>query len=409
MSIALPSLRAFCHGFGASVVAGFCLGLLVACGNDTPATAVLEDSPPPRQVRVMPAVETEAARSVTATGTLAAEEQIILGTKVVGRLGEINVDFGSRVRRGEVIARIDQSDYKLRVAQAQAALQQARVRLGLPPSGTNDNIDIEETATVREAAAVLKEARLTHDRMVELWQHKFIARAEFDAAVSQLAVAEARYQDAIEEVRNRQAVLVQRRSELEIARQQLSDTVIISPIDGAVRERHASVGQYLAAGAPVVTLVRTDPLRLRLAIPEREAGFVRVGQRVNLTVEGDPNKYHGRVARLSPSIAEDNRTLMIEAEVPNREGVLRPGAFAKADIVVQAGERVITVPQDAIVNFAGIEKVITVEKNVSVEKYIRTGRRLGDRVEIIEGIAAGEQVVLRPGNLIAGEAVTVVR
>jgi RND family efflux transporter MFP subunit len=396
-------------------VGGFLIAIVLVaagvsgCEDDTSATAVAENATPARQVRVMAAVETEAARSVRATGTLAAEEQVILGTKVVGRLGEINVDFGSRVRRGDVIARIDQSDYKLRVAQAEAALQQARVRLGLPPSGKNDNVDIEETATVREAAAVLKEARLTHERMVELWQQKFIARAEFDAAVSQLAVAEARYQDAIEEVRNRQAVLVQRRSELEIARQQLADTVIISPIDGAVRERQASVGQYLAAGAPVVTLVRTDPLRLRLAVPEREAGAIRIGQTVNLTVEGDPNKYQGRVARLSPAIAEDNRTLMIEAEVPNREGALRPGAFAKADIVVQAGERVVTVPEDAIVNFAGIEKVITVEENVSVEKYIRTGRRLGDKVEIIEGIAAGEQVVLRPGNLIGGEAVTVVR
>ena len=106
----------------------------------------------------------------------------------------------------------------------------------------------------------------------ELWDRGLIARAEVEAAVSKLAVAEGRYQDAIEEIRNRQALLVQRRSELEIARQQLADTVIVSPMDGAVSERQASVGQYLAAGAPVVTLVRIDPLRLRLAVPEREAG-----------------------------------------------------------------------------------------------------------------------------------------
>jgi multidrug resistance efflux pump len=130
------------------------------------------------------------------------------------------VDLGSRVKRGEVIARIDPSDYRLRVNQAEAALQQARARLGLSAEGASDKVNPEQTALVRQAAAVLKEARQTHGRMVELWDRNLIARAELDAAVSQLAVAEGRYQDAIEEVRNRQAIVFQRRSELEISRQQ---------------------------------------------------------------------------------------------------------------------------------------------------------------------------------------------
>jgi len=220
-----------------------------ACGNDTPATAVPNSETQSRQVRVVAAAQTEAARVVSASGTLAADDQFVLGTKVVGRLGEIHVDLGSRVKKGQAIARIDPSDYRLRVEQADAALQQSRVRLGLPAAGNNDKVDIEQTSLVRQAAAVFKEARLSHDRMVELWERKLIARAELDTAVSQLAVAEGRYQDAIEEVRNRQAVLVQRRSELEIARQQLADTAIVSPIDGAVSERQAAVGQYLPAGA----------------------------------------------------------------------------------------------------------------------------------------------------------------
>ncbi len=393
--------------------AGLALALVIgalglsAC-TDSPATAVPQNDTPARQVRVATATKPEAARLVSASGTLAADDQIVLGTKVIGRLGEISVDLGSRVKKGQALARIDPSDYRLRVEQAQAALQQARVRLGLPPSGDNDQVNIEQTSLVRQAAAVLKEARLSHDRMVELWDRKLIARAELDTAVSQLAVADGRYQDALEESRNRQAVLVQRRSELEIARQQLSDTVIVSPIDGAVSERQAAVGQYLPAGAPVVTLVRTHPLRLRLAVPEREAGLVRVGQTVDLTVEGDPNKYQGRVARLSPAIAENNRTLMIEAEVPNGQAALRPGSFAKADIVIQAGQEIVTVPRDSIITFAGIEKVLMVVQGKAVEKRVRTGRRVGEQVEITEGIVAGNQVIVQPGNLVAGEPVTVV-
>jgi RND family efflux transporter MFP subunit len=379
-----------------------------ACGGDRPATAVPKNETPSRQVRVVAAAQTTAARVVSASGTLAADDQFVLGTKVVGRLGEIPVDLGSRVKKGQAIARIDQSDYRLRVEQADAALQQSRVRLGLPASGNSDKVDIEQTSLVRQAAAVFKEARLSHDRMVELWDRKLIARSELDSAVSQLAVAEGRYQDAIEEVRNRLAVLVQRRSELEIARQQLADTVIVSPIDGAVSERQAAVGQYLPAGAPVVTLVRTDPLRLRLAVPEREAGLVRVGQTVDLTVESDANKYQGRVARLSPAIAENNRTLMIEADVPNGQGALRPGSFAKADIVIAAGQEIVTVPHNSIITFAGIEKVLMVVQGKTVEKRVRTGRRIGAQVEVIEGILAGNQVIVQPGNLVAGEPVTVV-
>jgi RND family efflux transporter MFP subunit len=179
-------------------------------------------------------------------------------------------------------------------------------------------------------------------------------------------------------------------------------------MDGAVSERQASVGQYLAAGAPVVTLVCVDPLRLRLAVPEREAGAVHIGQTVELTVEGDSVKYPGRVARLSPSIAENNRTLMIEAEVPNEKGLLRPGSFAKADIVIKAGQEIVTAPRDSIVTFAGIQKIFTVVEGKAVEKRVRTGRRIGEQVEVTEGIVAGTQVIVQPGNLVSGEPVTVV-
>jgi RND family efflux transporter MFP subunit len=395
-------------GWGRSLPVALLLPFaLAACGGDQSATAVIESSPP-RQVKIATAVEAKVARTVSATGTLAAEDQVVLGTKVVGRLGEISVDLGSRVRKGQAIARIDPSDYRLRVDQAEAALQQARVRLGLPAEGTSDKIEPEQTATVRQAAATLKEARLTHDRMMKLWENNYIARAELDAAVAQLAISESQYQNALEEVRIRQGLLFQRRSELEIARQQLADTIIASPMDGAVSERQASVGQYLAAGAPVVTLVRMDPLRLRLAVPERQAGTVRVGQAVELTVEGDSRRYSGRVVRLSPAISENNRTLLIEAEVPNKEGRLRPGSFAKGDIIVEAGEQIVTVPRDAIITFAGIDKVLSVEEGQAVEKRVRTGRRIGDQIEIVEGVAAGYQVIVDPGNLVAGQPVKVV-
>jgi len=361
----------------------------------------------PREVRVVRTEQGLLPQAVTVSGTLAAEEQVVLGMKVAGRLNELLVDLGSRVKKDQPVARLDPTDFRLRVQQAEAALHQARSRLGLPPSGANDGVDPNETAVVRQARASLDEARLRRDRAEQLFKEQLLPQSERDAAEAAYLIAEGRYQDALEEVRIRQALLAQRRSELELARQQLSDAVLYAPFDGAVRERQGTVGQYLPVGQPVVTIVRVHPLRLRLAVPERHAPRVRVGQEVQVNVEGDSNVYPGRVARMSPAIEEGNRTLPVEVEVPNPTGVLRPGSFARAEIVTSADLPVVFVPASSLVSFAGIEKVIVVRESESVEKRVRTGRRVGDKVEITEGLSAGEMVVVEPGNLVGGQPVTV--
>jgi RND family efflux transporter MFP subunit len=385
---------------------------VVACNSEPPATASPENAPTAgeattREVRVLPAVEVQVPRTVAVTGTLTAEELVVLSLKVTGRLAELAVDLGSAVRRGQMVARLDATDFRLRLEQAEAALHQARARLGLDPRSPDDGVDPEQTSLVRQARAVLDEARLSRDRMTRLAEQELVARAQLDAAIAAERVAEGRYQDAIEEVRNRQAILAQRRSELELARQALADTVLRAPIEGMIRERRAAVGEYLAAGTPVATLVRVHPLRLVVAVPEREAAGIRVGQEVRVSVEGDAAVYRGRVARLSPSIQEQSRTLTMEAEIPNEQGRLRPGAFAKVDIIVAADEPVVFVPASAIVIFAGIEKVLTVRDGRAAELRVQTGRRQGERVEIVAGLKPGEPVVVEPGNLVAGQPVTV--
>jgi len=146
-----------------------------------------------------------------------------------------------------------------------------------------------------------------------------------------------------------------------------------------------------------------------VAVPEREAASIRIGQMVRVKLEGDPAEHLGRVVRLSPAIQEQNRTLAVEAEVANPAGRLRPGAFARAEIVVEADREAVLVPASAVVTFAGLEKVFGVENGKAVEKRIRTGRRAGERVEVLDGVAAGELVVLEPGNLVGGSLVTVTR
>jgi RND family efflux transporter MFP subunit len=358
-------------------------------------------------VRITRVAQVQLERAVTALGSLAAYDQATVSVKVPGRLQKISVDLGSVVRQGQVIAQIETQDYQLRVQQATAALAQARARLGLAADQSNDRVDPEQTSTARQARAVLDEARAHHERTKTLFAQGIIPQAQVDTAESSYKVALSRYEDAIEEVRNRQAMLAQRRSELDIARQQLADTTISAPFDGAVQERRASVGEYLTAGAPLATIVRMDPLRLRAEVPEREASSVRIGQAVRVTVEGDGNIYAGRIARLSPAISPQNRMLLVEAEVRNN-GALRPGAFARADIVIDHQTSSLAVPVNALTTFAGVEKVVLVQDGKVSEKTVTTGRRTAEWVEILKGVQVGDVVVLDPGNLQPGQTVTVV-
>ena len=384
------------------------LFLLGGCGGGEAQVVASRGSSaaslPAKQVKLAKSESRRLTQTVTAPGTLAADEQATLSFKVAGRVSEIKVDLGSQARKGQVIAVLETTEFKVRLQQAEAALQQARVRLGLPPQGNDDRIDPENTSLARQARALLEEAKSNRERTVQLVNQGIQSKAELDRVESAFKVADSRYQDALEEVRNRQAVLLQRRSELAIAQQQLVETTLYAPFDGAVRERRASLGEYLNAGGPVATIVRLHPLRLRVETPEREAQGIKVGHSVRVLVEGDQQSYSGRVARLSPAFQEQSRTLIIEAEVDNQQGKLRPGSFARAEIQTSVTSDVVMVPASAIVTFAGIQKVFSVKDNKAVEKTVVVGRRDGDWVAV-EGVDAGAPVVLSPGNLVSGQPV----
>jgi RND family efflux transporter MFP subunit len=381
-----------------------------ACKSGYPASSRQGDDgkTPVRQVKTAQVVEMPVGETVTVNGTLAAYDQTTVSVKVPGRLKSISVDLGTVVRRGQMIGQLEPEDYNLRVQQAQAAIGQARARLGLSPEGTDDRIDLEKTATVRQAQAVLDEARFNRSRAQKLVEQGVVSRAEFDSADSAYKVAQGRYQDALEEIRNRQALLSQRRSELALAVQQLAATNIYSPLGGVVQEKKASVGEYLAAGTAVVDIVQMDPLRLQAEVPERDAPNVRSGQNVRVTVDGDANAYLGQIKRLSPTIKEQNRMLVVEADVRN-SGRLRPGSFARAEIVTNDSSMAVTVPTRAVVIFAGIEKVIIVQNGKALEKPITTGRKINEWTEVLAGVKVGESVIVDPGNLQSGQPVEVVQ
>jgi RND family efflux transporter MFP subunit len=188
----------------------------------------------------------------------------------------------------------------------------------------------------------------------------------------------------------------------------LTDTVVRAPFEGVIQERRASPGEYLMEGAPIATVVRIHPIRLRLEVPERESISVQKGQRLRFRVDGDTNVYTGEVDRVSPAISADNRMLQVEADIANANGRLRPGGFVRGEITT-ASVKALMVPRNTIVMFAGVEKIFVYKDGKADERRVTTGPVKGNEVEILKGVKAGEQLIVEPGQMRAGQAVRIGR
>ena len=332
-------------------------------------------------------------RNVEVVGSLKADQEVVVSSEEKGKIEELPVDLGSVVRRGQVLARLSQREAQLRVDQAQAALDQARARVGLR-SG-NSRLEAEQNSEVRQAKAALDEARLRYERAKTLIKNGDISQERFEEAEIQHRSAEARYQAAQDSFHNQTALVDQRAAELQLARKELQDTVIVAPIDGAVSARHVTRGEYIRAEAKIVTLVRSNPLRLQAVVPEVAVASVRANQTVTLSVDAYPGKtFSGVISRISPSLDEKARTLTLEATVPNANGELKPGLFASVRLLVAKESPALMVPSSSLLSFAGLTKVFVVEGNHAVERVVKTGLREGGYVEILEGAKAGERVAV---------------
>ena len=339
--------------------------LFLSCGKAERSQPTRGEAAP-RHVKVARAELRSMERMLRVVGTLSASEEATVAAQVAGQIETNRVDLGSRVAAGQELALIDTTSYDARARQSEAALAKAN-------------------AAAASAARNLQ-------RIQDLQKDKIASTADLDDAVAEAGKTAA-------DVRAAEAADA-------IARLDLERSRVRSPFAGAVAQRLVNAGDYVAVGTPILRLVKTDPLRLRLDIPERESMAVRVGQAVRVTAEGDTNIYHGQIARVAPAIREVDRMLPVEADVPN-PGVLRVGLFANAQIVVNESEQVVSVPANSLLVFAGIEKVVAIKDGKAQEKSVTSGRRHGDWVEIVSGLPAGETVVLEPAGIRTGQALIV--
>jgi RND family efflux transporter MFP subunit len=257
--------------------------------------------------------------------------------------------------------------------------------------------DPKEAAEVKRAAADLSDAEQKFRRARSLFDEGLIARGTFDEAEARYNAARAAYEVAVQGVQNLRAELEQRRAGLALADKKLADSVIRAPFSGHVKQRMVTQGQFLRVQTPVMTIVSTDPLRVRLKVPERVAAWVGVGQAVEVRVESFPDRvFRGKVSRLSPAVDAQTRSLEIEALLENRDGLLKPGFFVKAQVASSEVAEALFVPYDAVRYVFGVYKVYTVKDRTLREKEVKLGSRDGPAVEILSGLAPSVRVALLP-------------
>jgi membrane fusion protein, multidrug efflux system len=359
-------------------------------------------------VRETPVQLEQIQRTVQAVGSLLANEQVVVSAEVEGKCDKVLVDIGDRVSQGQELVVLSPVELALAAEQQAAVLDQARARLGLADE-QEEIRDVSQAAGVKKAAADLADAQQKFQRAQELMDQGLLPRQSYEEAESRQKAAQASYDLAVQEARTLAGSVRQYHASSELAKKKLQDSHIRAPINGYIKDRSVEEGQYVKAQTPVITIVNVDPLRARLAIPEKMAGWVPIGQTVTVTVEAFPDRtFTGKISRINPAVEEPTRSFQAEALIENHEGLLKPGFFVKASIPTTKSEQVLSVPQQALNYSYGVYSVYLISDNKLEQKEVRIGDRTGDRVEILSGLSQGQPVALpAKENVLLREGATV--
>ncbi|HWQ68446.1 MAG TPA: efflux RND transporter periplasmic adaptor subunit [Patescibacteria group bacterium] len=385
---------------------------LLGCSREQAANSAPTAKEQSIAITVGPVEARDVMRRVEVVGTLEADEEVAVYAQVSGAVERIIVDLGDRVKVGQPLLQINQADFQLQVQKAEAILQQTRTRLGALDD--RDMLSDDRQPVVRQAKANYDDAALWYERMQNLYKEGAVSRNDVDTAMAKRDALKAALDNALGQVRALRDQLREQQAALDLARRNLQYTVIRAPIDGSIKERNVSAGQYIAGGSmqntKLLTLVRDDPLKLKASVPERFQGQIRPGQEVKVQVEAYLGReFSGTVKRVGPAVFTDTRTFPIEARVPNREGLLKPGSFAKTRLEIRLDRGIPFIPEEAVYYFVGVTKAFVVKDGVAQERRITVGERQDGLVEIVEGLQPGEQVATsRLSQLFGGATVQVV-
>jgi HlyD family secretion protein len=345
-------------------------------------------------------------RAIEVVGTLAAEDQVTIASQADGSVSKVLVDLGDRVTAGQPLIELDREKLQYNVDNQKAALSRALAKYGASEPGRLPPFD--KTPDVVKAQAELGQTKLAYDRAVELNKKQLIPKQALDDAEATLHAKQAAYDSALQNARNLAADIDASNAMLKLADRQLRDATIRAPFDGYVQKRLVSLGEFVKTQTPIMEIVRVDPLKAIGQIPERMAPWVQVGQEVELSVDAFPDKkLIGKISRISPAVEPGTRAFPFEALVPNPDRLLKPGAFVRVHVTTALVEPVLTIPYAAMQYRYGVYRAFTVNGDRLAMHELKTGDRVGDRMEVLDGVKAGELVALTDvDNLADGMKVT---
>jgi membrane fusion protein (multidrug efflux system) len=381
-------------GFGALIATA-----LAGCRHAAPAADGGKKGGPPKSAEPLRAavatVESHTwPKIVRCQGSLVADDQTVIGSRVAGLVSKTLVDLGDAVEPGQTLVALDDQEFVLQLAAAEAGLLQARSLIGLRPEDPISKLDPLNAPPVREARATLDETKNRRERWEKLRNQNAVAEEELQTLLAAEKVAEARYASAVNGVNSNIALVAVRSAEVELAKQRIRDAHILAPFSGHVQQRFVAPGTFVQIGTPLVTIVRLDILRFRGTVPERLATELEVGQKVHMTIESVEAPIDAVVTRISPALDMASRSLAFEAVVENRNGALRAGLFAEAEVTIDPAAKAIVIDEASLVEFAGAQKVWKVIDGSAKEQKVEPGRRSNGLVEVVEGLKAGEQIIV---------------
>ncbi|HEX8638146.1 MAG TPA: efflux RND transporter periplasmic adaptor subunit, partial [Pyrinomonadaceae bacterium] len=374
----------------------------------------------PVSITVGKALGREIPAVIQATGSLIADETSDIAPKVAGKVVNVSANVGDFVGQGSVIAKIDDRDARLRLAEAQAGVnqaiagvRQAEARLGLSANGTFNATTIPEVqsanASYEQALAELRQAEANEKRYRELVETGDVsmvayetyrttrdtARARVNAARQQQQAALNTARQSNQAIRSAEAAVEAARTQVGTAQQAVADTVVRAPFSGFISARPVAVGEYVSSASIIATLLRSNPIKVQIQVAEADVPFINIGRGVSIEVDAfKDRRFGGTVTAVNPALDPTTRAAVVEASIVNSGNELRSGMFATVRITREGGAAGVFVPKTAVYNDQSTQsyRVFVIQDAVAKLRVVQLGIEEGDTVQIVNGVNADETV-----------------
>ena len=306
---------------------------------------------------------------LTVVGNLIGEQTVDIAPRTGGRLLDVNVKLGDRVRRGQVLAKVEDREIVEQVRQAEASQEVSK-------------------ATIRQREADLKVAELNFERSKNLYQRQLLAKQALDDA-------ESRYMAAVAQFDLSKAQLMQNDSRLQELRINLQNTQVVSPVDGFVGKRSVDPGAMVNTNTAIASVVDISKMRLVANVVEKDLRMVSAGDTAVVEVDAYPGeKFNGKIARVSPVLDPSTRTAAMEVEIPNGDYRLKPGMYARINLTIEEHDKALVMPKTAIVDYQNQRGVwVPNESERAMFVPLKLGIENSEQIEVVGGMEEGARFV----------------